>query len=151
MDRFVVFLLWLVLIVGAAVAFDQVMVRVPFHAPVLVETQIFYRDFRTRLISLRHERKSPPATIEGVIERHSSPEVADKPKKQEKAAPQVVPAPPPAAAVPRKAAEGVKKGGEASLALEGYVYADKDGVLHMVSRWEEVPQGYRGVAQPLNK
>ncbi|MCK5826637.1 MAG: hypothetical protein KAG93_06345 [Desulfuromusa sp.] len=70
MLRLFKYFLWVVVIVALSVGFDQLMLRVPLHAPGLNQTQQFYVDFRTRLLGLfRTKTKSPPDVIEAVIKK----------------------------------------------------------------------------------
>ncbi len=44
--------LWVMLTLVLVVVIDQLMIRRHFTTPVLKETQVFYRDFRSRLLTL---------------------------------------------------------------------------------------------------
>ena len=74
------YFLWIVVLVALTLSFDQLMLKLPLHAPGLKQTQLFYVDFRTRLIELvRIEPAPQPATIEAVIEKTTKvPEQAAK-------------------------------------------------------------------------
>lgn len=157
MNRFVIFLVWLLVLVVGAVIFDQVMLRVPLRAPVLAESQIFYRDFRARLLALAHARPQPARSIEAVIEQNqtkpSEPAppppaalVPKAPKVPKTTAPRPTPAAKPSA--PPATAKAVTP---PSREIGGYVFADEEGVLHLVAKLEEVPQKFRATAQPLKK
>lgn len=50
--KFIRFILWVVLALVLVVVADQLMLRRQFNTPVLTEAQTFYRDFRTRLLTL---------------------------------------------------------------------------------------------------
>jgi len=50
--KFVRFVLWVVLILVLVVVVDQLMLKRSFTTPVLKETQVFYRDFRARLLTM---------------------------------------------------------------------------------------------------
>jgi hypothetical protein len=50
--KFIRFILWGVLTLGLVVVADQLMLKRHFTTPVLNQTQIFYRDFRARLLTL---------------------------------------------------------------------------------------------------
>lgn len=64
------YFLWVVVIIALSVGFDQLMLKVPLHAPGLKQTQQFYVDFRTRLLGLFGTKtKSPPDVIEAVIKK----------------------------------------------------------------------------------
>ncbi len=64
------YFLWVMVILSLAVGFDQLMVKLPLHAPGLKQTQLFYLDFRTRLTGLAKKDSSPPSdAIEAMIEK----------------------------------------------------------------------------------
>ncbi|MFO7813079.1 MAG: hypothetical protein R6V21_08930 [Pelovirga sp.] len=50
--KFIRFVLWVMLTLVLVVAIDQLMIKRHFTTPVLEETQVFYRDFRSRLLTL---------------------------------------------------------------------------------------------------
>ena len=50
--KFVRFVLWMILTLVLVVVIDQLMIRRHFTTPVLRETQVFYIDFRSRLMTL---------------------------------------------------------------------------------------------------
>lgn len=53
------YFLWVVVILALTIGFDQLMVNVPLKAPGLKETQVFYVDFRSRLIGLFNKEAAP--------------------------------------------------------------------------------------------
>ena len=64
------YFLWVVVILALVVGFDQLMVKLPLHAPGLKQTQLFYLDFRARLGGLVKKDSSPqPDAIEAMIEK----------------------------------------------------------------------------------
>ena len=68
------YFLWIVVLLTLTVGFDQLMIRLPLHAPGLKQTQQFYVDFRTRLAGIfGTEAKPQPDVIEAVINKASSP------------------------------------------------------------------------------
>jgi hypothetical protein len=68
------YFLWVVVILSLSIGFDQLMLKLPLHTPGLKQTQQFYVDFRTRLISLfGPEAKSQPDVIKAIIKKTSSP------------------------------------------------------------------------------
>ncbi len=70
MLKMVKYFLWVVVLVALALSFDQLMLKLPLHAPGLKQTQQFYVDFRTRLVGLTKSAPAPsPAAIEAVIEK----------------------------------------------------------------------------------
>ena len=50
--KFIRFILWVMLTLVLVVVIDQLMIRRQFTTPVLKETQMFYGDFRSRLLTL---------------------------------------------------------------------------------------------------
>lgn len=50
--KFIRFILWLVLTLILVVVGDQLLIKRHFTTPVLTQTQTFYRDFRSRLLTL---------------------------------------------------------------------------------------------------
>ncbi|MBW6508659.1 MAG: hypothetical protein K0A94_03840 [Desulfuromonadales bacterium] len=50
--KFIRFILWVVVTLMLIVVTDQLMIRRQFSTPVLTETQVFYCDFRARLLTL---------------------------------------------------------------------------------------------------
>jgi hypothetical protein len=50
--KFFRFILWVMLTLGLVVVVDQLMIKRRFATPVLKETQAFYHDFRSRLLTL---------------------------------------------------------------------------------------------------
>ena len=64
------FFIWIIVVLALAVGFDQFMVRTPLNVTGLKETQIFYVDFRQRLIRLiNNGQRSASDDIQAVIER----------------------------------------------------------------------------------
>jgi len=50
--KFIRFIVWVILTLVLVVVVDQLMIRRHFTTFVLKETQVFYRDFRSRLLTL---------------------------------------------------------------------------------------------------
>ena len=64
------YFLWIVVLLALSVGFDQLMLRIPMHAPGLRQTQQFYVDFRTRLVDMfGTETKRQPDVIEAMIKK----------------------------------------------------------------------------------
>ena len=64
------YFLWLMVILSLTVGFDQLMIKLPLHAPGLKQTQLFYLDFRARLTGLvKKDNDSQPDAIEAMIEK----------------------------------------------------------------------------------
>lgn len=67
--------LWIIVILVLTIGFDQLMVRLPMTAPGLKQTQIFYIDFRARILKLSGRKVQPEEDmIEKVIEKSSKVE-----------------------------------------------------------------------------
>lgn len=128
---------WTVLFLIMMLAIDQFLVQVPPLHPAHAVVCDFYRDFRGRLIDLAFgEKKAAPKSIEAVIDKQQKKQPA-APQQAKKTAPASVPAapitPPPTGTSPR------------------YLYSDGKGELHFVDSLDEVPDEFRGQAQPLGK
>ncbi len=64
------YVLWVVVILSLSLGFDQLMIKLPLNAPGLKQTQLFYVDFRARLVELMGVGAVlRPASIESVIEK----------------------------------------------------------------------------------
>jgi hypothetical protein len=103
----------------------------PAHAAV----SNFYQDFRSRLIDLTFgEKKATPKSVEAVIgkqlkNKEPSSQKVNKPG-QKKTEPANKPQ--------------LKKS-------QRYLYSDGKGELHFADSLEDVPDKYRGQAQPMGK
>lgn len=118
---------WTALFLVMMLAIDQFFVQVPPMHPAHEAISRFYLDFRGRLIDLAlGEKSAQPKSIEAVIE-----------KQQEKATSKKVDS-----KTSEKAETEPKK-------TQRYLYSDSEGVLHFVDSLEDVPDKYRGIAQPL--
>ena len=63
-------ILWLLLTLVILAGIDQFLLRLPMAAPGLKQAQVFYLDFRNRIIKMtRGETAKPLETIDAVIER----------------------------------------------------------------------------------
>ena len=70
MLKLIKYFLWIVVLLALTLGFDQLMLKLPLHAPGLKQIQVFYIDFRTRLFGLvRSDTDQKPASIEAVIEK----------------------------------------------------------------------------------
>lgn len=69
-------LIWIGVFVGFALAVDQLLVKRPLSAPGVKQFQVFYVDFRTRLLTLFNQQSAP--SIEELIQQ--------SPTKQERSA-----------------------------------------------------------------
>lgn len=127
MSKLIKPIFWTALFLVMMIAIDQFFVQVPPMHPAHEAVSKFYRDFRGRLIDLAlGEKRSQPKSIEAVIEKQQEKE---KQKPEEKKTDKEVKTDP-------------KK-------TQRYLYSDSEGVLHFVDSLEEVPDKYRGMAQPL--
>ncbi|PLX81016.1 MAG: hypothetical protein C0616_06015 [Desulfuromonas sp.] len=142
MKHFRRFILWTLVFVFLLFVADQVLMQVPLEAPVVKQVQVFYQDFRTRLVAMVMGEESPK-TIGQVIDK-SKKKAADSTvevkkqienleRKVESVLPQI-PIPPPAKPAPKR-----------------YVYADEAGAIHFADSLEEVPEAFRKGAQPLQE
>lgn len=128
MKRFVIALVWLLILAAAGFFLDRLLLGPKADSVALRETQIFYRDFRSRVVALLRNRPiSAPAA--------PAPTTAEKGS---------------------KTSEPVAKPAVAPIRSEssdngGYVYVDQEGTIHLVNRLDDVPVRYRKEAKPLHK
>ncbi len=66
------YFMWIVVLIALSVGFDQLMLKVPLHAPGLEQTQQFYVDFRTRLLGLFGTEAKPKTDIIGAVIRKAT-------------------------------------------------------------------------------
>ncbi len=123
---------WTFLFLIMILALDQFLVQVPPVHPAHAAVSNFYRDFRNRLIDMASgKQQAAPKTIEAVIEKQEKQAVMpQKIKKSEQTQP---------ASTPR------------TSGLQRYLYSDGNGELHFTDSLDEVPDEYRGQAQPLGQ
>jgi hypothetical protein len=136
MHRLIKPVFWTLLFLAMLLVIDQFLVLVPPVHPAHEAVSKFYTDFRGRLIDLTFgEKKSEPKTVEAVIEKQQNaegkstikdPETTDK-----------KPATAPKSTPPEQ--------------TQRYIYSDGKGGLHFADSLEEVPEEYRGQAQPMAK
>lgn len=126
---------WTFLFLVMMLAIDQLLVQLPPVHPAQEAVSRFYRDLRGRLIDLAFaEKKAAPQSVEAVIEKEQKREQKSAPTKsslKQKPATQAVQAP---------SREGRR-----------YLYADGQGELHFVDSLDDVPEQYRGQAQPMGQ
>lgn len=133
MHRLIKPVFWTFLFLVMMLVIDQFLVQVPPVHPAHAAVSTFYQDFRSRLIDLAFdEKQTKPTSIEAVIEQQ---------KKE---------------TVPEKAAEIGKQAENASTAAQKqktrrYIYSDGRGELHFADSLEDVPDEYRGQAQPMGQ
>jgi len=124
---------WTFLFLVMMLVIDQVLVQVPPIHPAHAAVSNFYQDFRSRLTDLAFgDNKATPKSIEAVI------------AKQQKET------------TPKKTAQTKKQQTEATAApktqkAQRYIYSDGKGELHFADSLDDVPDKYRGLAQPMGK
>jgi hypothetical protein len=135
MHRLIKPIFWTFLFLVMMLVIDQFLVQVPPVHPAHATVSNFYQDFRSRLIDLTFdEKKIAPKSVEAVIEEQ---------QKNKKASLQKVKNPGQEQAKPENKPQ-VKES-------QRYLYSDGKGELHFADSLEEVPDEYRGQAQPMGK
>lgn len=135
MRRLIKPMFWTVLFLLILLALDQFFVQVPPVHPAHAAVSNFYRDFRGRLIALTFgDHKTRPKSIEAVIDAEQET----------------------TGAAMKTAAEPVKKKTRSTNGLpakqaQRYIYSDGKGELHFAESLEEVPDQFRGQAQPMGQ
>jgi hypothetical protein len=120
---------WTLLFLIMMLAIDQFFVQVPPVHPAHATVCDFYLDFRSRLIDLASgEKKALQKSIEAVIDTRQ-PDKKTAPK------------------VKKPAVNSTKPVQKA----QRYIYSDGKGELHFVDSLDEVPDKYRGQAQPMGQ
>lgn len=135
MRRLIKPVFWTILFLAMLLVIDQFFVQVPPVHPAHEAVSNFYRDFRGRLVDLAFgEKKAEPKSVEDVIKKHQGA--------GQKAA----------------AKAGTPDKGQTTQARstppetpQRYIYSDSKGELHFADSLEEVPEEYRGQAQPMAK
>jgi hypothetical protein len=134
MRRLIKPIFWTFLFLVMMLVIDQFFVQVPPVHPAHEAVSNFYRDFRGRLIDLTlGEKQAEPKSVEAVIEKQQA---AEK-KAAAAGATNKKPAAPASSSAPEKS--------------QRYIYSDGKGELHFADSLEEVPDKYRGQAQPMGK
>jgi len=135
MHRLIKPIFWTFLFLVMLLVIDQFLVQVPPIHPAHEAVSNFYRDFRGRLIDLSvGEKQAAPESVEAVIEKQQAAEQ----KAAAKAGPSA-----------KKQAQPVKS--TSAGKSQRYIYSDGKGELHFADSLEEVPDKYRGQAQPMGK
>ncbi|MCA1770573.1 MAG: hypothetical protein LC652_11745 [Halomonas sp.] len=134
MHRLIKPIFWSFLFLVMLLVIDQLLVQIPPVHPAHAAASNFYRDFRSRLIDLVfNEKQAAPKTIEAVIEQQGTRETV----------PQKIKTP------------GQEQTRSASNFQAGksqrYLYSDGKGELHFTDSLDEVPDKYRGQAQPMGQ
>jgi len=134
MRRLIKPIFWTFLFLVMLLVIDQFFVQVPPVHPAHEAVSNFYRDFRGRLIDLTFgDKKAEPKSVEAIIEKQQAEE--------KKATTTVTTGKKPAAPAKNNSPEKSKR----------YIYSDGKGELHFADSLEEVPDKYRGQAQPMGK
>jgi len=135
MRRLIKPIFWIFLFLVTLLVIDQFFVQVPPIHPAHEAVSNFYRDFRSRLINLTFgDKLAKPKSVEAVIEKQQAAEEKDT---ENLGASDKKPA------IPTKNSPPVKS--------QRYIYSDGKGELHFADSLEEVPNKYRGQAQPMGK
>ena len=133
MYRLIKPIFWTFLFLVMMLVIDQILVQVPPVHPAHAAVRNFYQDFRSRLTDLNFgEKKATPKSIEAVIA-----------KQQKETA-------------PKKTAQTKEQQTEATAApqtqkAQRYIYSDGKGELNFADSLDDVPDEYRGLAQPMGK
>lgn len=134
MRRLIKPIFWTFLFLVMLLVIDQFFVQVPPVHPAHEAVSNFYKDFRGRLIDLTFgDKKAEPESVEAVIEKQQAAE-----KKA-----------PTAGTTDKKPATPAKSNSPAKS--KRYIYSDGKGELHFADSLEEVPDKYRGQAQPMGE
>ena len=136
MHRLIKPIFWTILFLAMLLVIDQFLVLVPPVHPAHEAVSKFYTDFRGRLIDLTFgEKKSAPKSVEAIIEKQQAAE--EKVTTKAPGTTDKKPTKPAKSAPPQQA--------------QRYIYSDGKGELHFADSLEEVPDEYRGQAQPMAK
>ena len=135
MHRLIKPIFWSFLFIIMMLVIDQFLVQVPPVHPAHAAVSNFYRDFRGRLIELAFsEQTAAPKSIEAVIEKQQKNQKSTPQKSNKSAKKQTSPT--------SKAQTNTS---------QRYLYSDGKGELHFSDSLDEVPDEYRGQAQPMGK
>lgn len=135
MHRLIKSIFWTFLFLVMMLIIDQFLVQAPPVHPAHAAVSNFYRDFRGRLIDLVfNEQRTAPKSIEAVIEKQQLNQKNTPHKSKKSAQERTKPA----------------KNSQASQS-QRYLYSDGKGELHFVDSLDEVPDEYRGQAQPMGQ
>lgn len=135
MHRLIKPIFWTFLFLIMMLVIDQFLVQVPPVHPAHAAVSNFYQDFRNRLIDLAfNEQKTAPKSIEAVIDKQQ--------KKQKATAPTI-----------NKSGQETTQSASKSQTkkTQRYLYSDGKGELHFTDSLDEVPDEFRGQAQPMGK
>lgn len=136
MHRLIKPIFWTFLFLLMLLVIDQFFVQVPPIHPAHQAVSNFYKDFRGRLIDLTFgEKQIEPESVEAVIEKQQSAEAKTAAKA--------------AGATDKKPAGSARSAPPEQT--QRYIYSDGKGELHFADSLEEVPDEYRGQAQPMGE
>lgn len=134
MRRLIKPIFWTFLFLVMMLAIDQFFVQVPPIHPAHAAVSNFYRDFRGRLFDLAFgEKQAEPKSIEAVIDKQQKVEQSVK------------------AEVKQDTATSVPANKALTKKTQRYIYSDGKGELHFADSLDEVPDKYRGQAQPIGQ
>ena len=133
MYRLIKPIFWTFLFLVMMLVIDQILVQVPPVHPAHAAVRNFYQDFRSRLTALTFgEKMATPKSIEAVIakqQKETAPKKTEQTKEQQAGA---------------TAAPQTQK-------AQRYIYSDGKGELNFADSLDDVPDEYRGLAQPMGK
>ena len=133
MHRLIKPIFWTFLFLVMMLVIDQILVQLPPVHPAHAAVSNFYQDFRSRLTDLAFgEKKATPKSIEAVIakqQKETAPKKTEQTKEQQ---------------AENTAAPQTQKG-------QRYIYSDGKGELNFADSLDDVPDEYRGLAQPMGK
>jgi hypothetical protein len=133
MHRLIKPIFWSFLFLVMMLVIDQLLIQIPPVHPAHAAVTNFYRDFRGRLIDLTfNEKKTTPKSIEAVIGKQQTKPATQKVEKT----------------VQKQNPPTTKPQTEKS---HRYLYSDGKGELHFTNSLDEVPDEYRGQAQPMGQ
>ena len=135
MRRLIKPIFWTFLFLVMMLAIDQFFVQVPPIHPAHAAVSNFYRDFRGRLFDLAFgERKAEPKSIEAIIDKQQQNQKDVK-----------------IGAVKKADKKAEPSGKPQAKKTQRYIYSDGKGELHFADSLDEVPDKYRGQAQPIGQ
>ena len=133
MYRLIKPIFWTFLFLVMMLVIDQILVQVPPVHPAHAAVRNFYQDFRSRLTDLTFgEKKATPKSIEAVIA-----------KQQKETAPKKT--------GPTKEQQAENTAAPQTQKAQRYIYSDGKGELNFADSLDDVPDEYRGLAQPMGK
>jgi hypothetical protein len=133
MHRLIKPIFWTFLFLVMMLVIDQVLVQVPPIHPAHAAVSNFYQDFRSRLTDFAlGAYEATPKSIEAVIAKQQK---ETTPKKTEQT----------------KELQAEATAAPKTQKAQRYIYSDGEGELHFADSLDDVPDEYRGLAQPMGK